>query len=44
MNKDFYFLFVLVAIGLLTRRMNWRGWFGVAVFIFAFILYTWKRW
>lgn len=43
MSKDFYFLFVLIAIGLLTRRLTWRGWFVVVLCIAAFIMHTWKR-
>lgn len=34
---EFHFLFALLAIGLLTRRLSWRGWFAVALFVSSWI-------
>ena len=41
MKYDFQLLFALVAIGLLTNRLGWKGWFFVSLFVFAWMMYNW---
>jgi hypothetical protein len=39
---EFHLLFLMVAIGLLTKRLSWRGWLAVMLLVFGWIMYCWK--
>lgn len=43
MRFDFQVLFILVAIGLLTKRLSWKGWFAVGLFMFSWLIFCWKK-
>jgi hypothetical protein len=34
---------VLIALGLIVKRLDWRGQFFLFLFIVAWIFYTWKK-
>jgi hypothetical protein len=43
MKYEMYFLFTLCGIGILTKKLTWKQWVAVGVFVWIFIMYNWKR-
>jgi hypothetical protein len=43
MKYDMQFLFILVGVGLLSKKLSWKGWFALGVFVFAYVMYNWFR-
>ena len=43
MKYDLQLLFLLLLIGLLTRKLSWRGWFGVSLLVFGWMMFNWLR-
>jgi hypothetical protein len=41
MSFDYQLLYILIVIGLLTKRLHWRGWFGVCLLIFSWMMFNW---
>jgi len=40
---DFPLLLFLAALGIGTRKLGWRSWFGLTVLMFAWILFNWQK-
>jgi hypothetical protein len=40
MKLDVQMLFMLVGIGLISRKLDWRGWLLVAVLIVTWMVYN----
>lgn len=34
---------MLITIGLLTRKLSWRGWFFVALFVLSWMMFDWIK-
>jgi hypothetical protein len=43
MKYDIHILFLLVVLGAFVRRITWKGWFGVWLFVAAWILVNWMK-
>jgi len=43
MKYDFQLLFLLIGIGLISKRLTWKGWFGVALMIFVWMMFNWVK-
>lgn len=43
MKYDFQLLFLLVVIGLVARRVNWKGWLSIGALIFVWMMYNWWK-
>ncbi len=43
MKFDYQLLYVFVAIGLMTRKLSWRGWAGVSLLVAAIIIFNWLK-
>jgi len=43
MKWEFHLLFMFIGIGLLTKRVTWKGWFAISVLVFSWIMFNWKR-
>ena len=43
MHLDVQLLYLFIGIGLIAPKLTWRGWFGVGVTIFAWMMYNWLR-
>ena len=43
MKFDYQLMYVFVAIGLMSRKLSWRGWAGVSLLVFAIIMYNWLK-
>lgn len=41
MHLDVQLLYIFVGIGLLAPKLSWRGWFGVCMAIFVWMMYNW---
>jgi hypothetical protein len=33
----------MLIIGLLYKRPSWRGWFGVSLLVFTWMMYNWLK-
>jgi hypothetical protein len=42
MRFEFPLLFLMIAIGLLTKRLTRRGWAAVCLIVFTWIMINWK--
>ncbi len=40
MHFEFQMLFILVFIGIFVRKLDWRRWFGVGLFLVAWMTYN----
>ncbi len=43
MKYDFQMLFLLVMLGVFFKKLNWRGWFFVGLFLFTWMMYNWLK-
>ena len=43
MKFDYQLLYLFVAVGLMTRKLSWRGWFALGILVLAIILFNWKK-
>ncbi len=43
MRYDFPFLFLMVGIGLVYRKLSWKGWFAVSLFAFTWLMFNWLK-
>lgn len=43
MKYDLQLLLLFLALGLWSKKLTWRGWFGVGLTVFVWIMYSWKR-
>ena len=37
MKYDVQLVFMMIAIGLMVRKLSWKGWFGVALLIIGWM-------
>ena len=43
MRYDVHLIFIMIAIGLIFRKISWKGWFGISLIILAWMaLNLWK--
>lgn len=43
MRFDIQVFYILIAIGVFSRKLNWKGWFGIAVFVAGWVWISWYR-
>jgi hypothetical protein len=43
MKYDFQMLFVLIGIGLVSKKLTWKGWLATSLLLFAWIMFNWIR-
>jgi hypothetical protein len=43
MKYDFQMLFLMIGIGLVSKKPGWRTWFFIALFVGAWILFNWWK-
>ena len=43
MKIEFPFILVLCGIGIVTRKLSWKGWFAVAMLVGAWMMFNWVR-
>ena len=43
MRYDMQLLFFFVAMGVWKPRLSWKGWFGVGLLVFSWLMYCWQR-
>jgi hypothetical protein len=43
MRYDVHLVFIMIAVGLLFRKIGWKGWFGIGLLIVGWMaLNLWK--
>ncbi len=42
MKYDFHLLMFFVGVGLLFRKISWKGWFALCLVILTWLMYNWK--
>jgi hypothetical protein len=40
---EFHLLFLLLAIGMLTKKSNWKSWYLVTLLVFGWIMFNWYK-
>lgn len=43
MKFDFQLIYLFIALGIAFKRLSWKGWMGVAMLVFLWIMWNWKR-
>ena len=43
MHLDIQLLYMFIGIGLTVRKLSWRGWVGVGLAIFVWMMYNWVK-
>jgi hypothetical membrane protein len=43
MKYELQVFFILMAVGLIARKMSPAGWFTIMLFVFSWIMMSWKR-
>lgn len=43
MRYDLHLFVLFIGIGLMTRKLSFKGWFGVVVVIFAWLMFNWLK-
>jgi hypothetical protein len=38
MRYDIHLIFTMIAVGLIFRKIGWKGWFGIAVLILGWMV------
>jgi hypothetical protein len=43
MKYDLQLMFTLLLVGIMNRKLSWRGWFGISILVITWIMYNWLR-
>ena len=43
MKYELQVFFILIAVGVIARKMTPAGWFTIMLFVFSWIMMSWKR-
>lgn len=43
MKYDIVLLFIMIGIGVFTKKLSWKGWYSLSMVIAVWMMYSWLR-
>ena len=43
MKYDLHLFFSMIGLGLITKKVTWKGWFLVLLLVMAWVYINWKK-